>query len=261
MNYENRIVCFLDILGFQKLINSTVNGGNKDNIDEIKKLSEAITDLRYFVQPPERNEEKTSKQITQFSDCIVFSFLISEKSHVFYTLLEIQWILINLVSKAILCRGGIGIGKLIHTNKLLFGPALIDAYHYESKCANYPRVIVPEEIISIGKKYGGKQNSPDEEEMYIRERLGKDSDGMYYVDYFRSIKTELDHPYYDYPQYLQKLSKIIANGLLFKDPAIKIKYLWMKEKYNSVVKELKSHLHNLNDDPETKAIYESLALF
>jgi len=261
MNYENRIVCFLDILGFQELINNTIHKNGTDNTDKIENLIEALTNIRYFVQPSEEYEEKTSKQITQFSDCIVFSFLISEESGVFYALLEIQWILMNLVFKKILCRGGIAIGKLIHTEKYLFGPALIDAYHYESKCANYPRVIVPEEIISVGKRFCARHHSPDIEEEYIKNCLGKDSDGMYYVDYFRSIQSELDEPYYDYPLYLHELSEIIDKGLQSTNPAIRIKYLWMKEKYNSVVKDIQKNLDNWDGDIEVKDAYESLPIF
>lgn len=58
MNYENRIVCFLDILGFQELINNTIHKNGTDNTDEIDDLIKALTNIRYFVQPSEEYEEK-----------------------------------------------------------------------------------------------------------------------------------------------------------------------------------------------------------
>jgi hypothetical protein len=59
---------------------------------------------------------------------------------------------------------------------------------------------------------------------------------MYYIDYFASAQSELDDPELDFPEYLEKLSKIIAEGLNSSKPDIKIKYSWLKQNYNKVVK-------------------------
>jgi len=68
-------------------------------------------------------------------------------------------------------------------------------------------------------------------------------------------------PYYDYPLYLHELSEIIDKGLQSTNPAIRIKYLWMKEKYNSVVKDIQKNLDNWDGDIEVKDAYESLPIF
>jgi len=257
VNYETRIICFLDILGFKELINSTIQDNGEDNEKNIGNLIKALTKFKDFSLI---NQNRSTK-VTWFSDTLVFSFLISEESGVFDALLDIQLILADLVFEKILCRGGVAIGKLIHTEELLFGPALIDAYYYESKCAMYPRVIVPEEIISIGKKYHAKHHCSGTEERFIKGLIEKDFDGMYYIDYFRSIQSEFDEPHYNYILYLHELSKIIDKGLQSANPAIRIKYLWMKEKYNSVVKDIKSNLDNWNDDIEVKNAYTTLPIF
>jgi hypothetical protein len=261
MEYENRIICFLDILGFQRLINRTINPDGSDNISEIQTLTSALNNIREFTAPNVVHGVENTKVVTQFSDCIAFSFLITEESGIFSSLLEIQWICLNLVYKKILCRGGIAVGKLIHTTELLFGPALIDAYKLESQCANYPRVILPETIIDLSGICKARHHTPEQEKKYVMSCLGKDSDGMYYVDYFSSIQSELDNPYYDYPEYLYFLSEIIADGLQATDIAISSKYLWMKEKYNQVVKGIKENLPHDNIEPEIEEAYNSLPLF
>jgi hypothetical protein len=98
MKYEKRVTVFLDILGFKQLIKST----------EIKE------------EDVEENFSK-SKRITHFSDSIVISFNENEESEIFYTLSEIQNLIINLIYKGIICRGGIAYGKLIHNEKMIFG--------------------------------------------------------------------------------------------------------------------------------------------
>ena len=45
-----------------------------------------------------------------------------------------------------LCRGGIARGSLIHTDAVLLGPALVNAYDIKSKAAVYPRIVIAENL-------------------------------------------------------------------------------------------------------------------
>ncbi len=239
MEYEDRIVCFMDILGFKAHVKKTDTKDNKENIKNIDNIASSIEAIRYFtdMDKPEGNE---GKQITQFSDSLVISFLSDEESGVFNSLLTILWIQISLVRHGILCRGGIVRGKLVHTEKYLFGPAMVNAYTLESKAALYPRVILDESIIISGMKAHGKHHFAHHEKESIMSLLKKDSDGMYYIDYITESQSELDDPTYDYPQYMHELGQIIKEGLKSSDPSILIKYQWLKEKYVHHVKELKN---------------------
>ena len=256
MKYQDRIVCFLDMLGFKSHIDKTITQNGKDNIDNIDNIISSIESIRYFTDIDKLKEDE-SKRVTQFSDSVVISFLTNKESGVFFSLLEIMWIQINLVMHGILCRGGIVRGKLIHTDKYLFGPAMVKAYILESKAALYPRVILDDSIIEIGTKAHGRHHHAHHEKESIMSLLKRDTDGMYYIDYVTEGQSELDDPVYDYPSYLYDLGKIIKSGLRSYDPAVLIKYQWLKEKYSPHVKELKEYYKN-NPDSDIQEAYISL---
>src|SRR5690606_28453000 len=102
-----------------------------------------------------------------FSDCLVISFKTSEESEIFFTLQEIKWMIMRLVFQGILVRGAITYGKLIHTDKVLFGPALAEAYILESKAALYPRVILHKDIIDLAGKYTSTYHSARDEKGFV----------------------------------------------------------------------------------------------
>ncbi len=145
---------------------------------------------------------------------------------------------------------------------MIFGPGLIDAYILESKAANYPRIILDEAILDVAAKYHAKHHTPKLELDSIKSILGRDSDGLYYVDYFSSAQSELDDPEYDFPTYLEKLSEIIKNGIHSKKPDIKVKYNWLKQNYNNVVKSYQDmHQPSESEDYDLGNAYHSLTIF
>ncbi len=238
MNYENRIVCFLDILAFKKQILSSVD---KDGTDSTKMIADIVNMLSGIrdILDIDKAEERPGTEITQFSDSVVISFPENTESGVFYVLLYIMWVQIYLVHQGFLCRGGIAHGKLIHTSKLLFGPAFLDAYDLELNVAVYPRVILAKSIIEAGVKAHASYNLPKHEEKSIMSLLEQDCDGMYYINYITGAQSELDDPELDYPNYLFQLQQIIADNIGIESPSIVQKYSWLKEKLDPHLIELK----------------------
>ncbi len=174
---------------------------------------------------------------------------MKEESGVFNALLEILWVQINLVLFGMLCRGAVSKGKLIHTEKMLYGPAVIDAYRLESNTALYPRVILDESIVEAGTSAHARHHFEEHERQSIMNLLCRDSDGMYYINYITGAQSELDNPELDYPNYLYALRNIISDGIRSHDPSIRIKYLWMKERFAPHLKDIKSseNLARLDD--------------
>jgi hypothetical protein len=247
--YEDRIVAFIDILGFKAILNSTVDDKGNDiqpNIDLIVSAYNSIRDVwdldeELYDDLPELRRaheiiKSKSKKITTFSDSIVISFLVSDESEIFSTLLELKWVIMRLISKGILCRGALTYGKMIHTDKFLFGPALVEAYELESTAALYPRIILSDELIQLAGKYKAAHHDSATEIRYIKELLKKDTDGMYYIDYFLGAQSELDDHENDFPEYIRLVSEAVRKGLRVKKPNVKIKYMWMKEKINKIIK-------------------------
>lgn len=250
MHYEDRVVCFIDILGFKNHIKQTINKDGTDNTIGIQNLIESFDLMRETAHITE--EDRLEKEVTQFSDSLVISFHIDKESGVFYALLEILWIQIELALRGLLCRGGIVRGKLIHTPKLLLGPAMVEVYELESQVAVYPRVILGESIIHAGFTAHASHNSPMDELESIMKVIEKDLDGMYYIDYITKAQSELNDV--KYPYYLCKLQKLIKSGIGVSMPSVAIKYKWLEEKFSSHLSEVKENAkkYDIGDDLKEK---------
>jgi hypothetical protein len=257
MRYEDRIVCFLDVLGFAEHIRETVNADGNDNESRIAMLAgafEAVRDLLDIDKP----EERKGKEVTQFSDSIVISFPMKEESGVFYALLEILWVQIDLLYRGMLCRGAVTKGKLIHTPRILFGPAMVDAYRLESNAATYPRVILDESIVEAGATAHARHHRAEHERESILELLLRDSDGMYFINYVTGAQSELNDPECDYPSYLAALRDIIAKGLENRDPAVRVKYQWLRERFQPHLTRVKTRAAESESDHDLQLAYLSI---
>lgn len=229
MNYQDRIVCFIDILGFSSHISGSIRTDGSDATEKVKELSEVFGGIREILNIDSPAEHQ-DKEVTQFSDSAVISFPAYSESAVFDALRDIMWVQMYLVRRGYLCRGGIARGRLVHTLTMLFGPAMLEAYTLENRVALYPRVILNTGIINTGVAAHAMHNTPMHEQQRIMSLLKRDLDGMYYIDYITGAQSELDDPELDYPSYLSKLRTIILSEILNQSPSVSIKYMWLQEK-------------------------------
>jgi len=264
--YENRVVAFIDLLGFKEIIKKTVDDNGRDNEPEIEALTETFRQMKDTLHNREIFEKMnrelnienntSSRQISQFSDSIVISFKKNEESEVFHTLYIIHLFITELALRGILCRGGISYGKLIHTDNMLFGPSLITAYETESKAALFPRVILDDTIIEIAKKYHGSHHSPEDELESILSMITKDTDNMYYIDYFGKAFENFNDPYLDTPDYIECLRAIISPYVNIDTPDLKVKYGWMINKFNKMISDKKKEVESDGYFIEDADIYD-----
>ncbi|MBI3583428.1 MAG: hypothetical protein HY096_05690 [Nitrospinae bacterium] len=239
MKYEIKIISLIDILGFRNIISETTDGKGNDSEEDIENTYHIFSTIRKSLglDNPKCYFEK-SKVITQFSDSIVISFLYSEESGIFHNLFNIQLLIMELLKYKILCRGAVTLGKIIHTNDMLFGPGFIKAYDTESKAALFPRVILDETILTIGKQFHSSHHAPEHELNSINSIISKDTDDMYYIDYFGKALENLDSAE-DEPLYIENLRKIISPYINTDKPDLKVKYGWLINKFNRMINEIK----------------------
>lgn len=259
MNYQDRVVCFIDILGFANHISSSIRPDGSDATEKILELSEVFGGIREIldIDSPAKRQDQY-KVVTQFSDSVVISFPAYSESGVFDALLEIMWVQMNLVLRGYLCRGGIVRGRLVHTPSTLFGPAMVEAYTLESQAALYPRVILDAGIINAGVTAHAMHNTPMHEQQSIMSLVKRDLDGMYYIDYITGAQSELDDPELDYPNYLFQLREIISSGILAQNPSVSIKCKWLQEKLMPHLIQVKEGARNLPIGDELREAYESI---
>lgn len=225
--FKERAVLFLDILGFRQIVQNCM-----ENPEEIQKIYEALSIIKtHFI-----NYNDILK--IQFSDSIVISFLADDPGSVIELIGSLQSLIKKFALKGYLLRGGLTYGDVYHDSDFIFGPAMIKAYDLESKSAIYPRIIIADEIIEFGQKHLPKFFNEDMEN-YVFNYVSKDTDDRYYIDYFqKGVDTFWEIEQND-KDFLLALERIIRQGLNEEKDCVYKKYLWMKDKFNQMIFELK----------------------
>ncbi|BCZ46989.1 hypothetical protein psyc5s11_30560 [Clostridium gelidum] len=231
-DYEKRIVVFMDILGFKEHIKATEEEKNKKKIFRV---------MNYIKNVESDNYKETisladiGREVTVFSDSIVISYLADVQSCVYYILIDIIHIQLELAVEGIIVRGGIALGELYHKQNIIFGPAMLKAYKLESKYAIYPRIIFTEDLIKYGIEHHISANSPEQELEYLLKIIDEDKDGYYYTNFLLQY-GELDELEYYY-KILDVLRKLIVETINnSSDKNVIKKYKWLKKYYNRSIK-------------------------
>jgi len=181
-----------------------------------------------------------NREITQFSDSIIISFLINEKSEVFHTLIELLHLTMELLRYGFVIRGGISLGKCFHNNTRVFGPAIIKAVELEKKAEN-PRIIIEKKVLKKGCENHANHHRLEDEYSYLMDLVKQDDDGEWYLNYFSPALNEVDNVSNQF-YYIENLKSFIQNNLdkyCNNDYVLK-KYEWMKKKYNEMINLMKS---------------------
>ena len=164
--YLERIVAFVDILGFGALVSSL---SSKPELHG--RLFYALTYIKSY-----RKTSRTGKivqdnlEVSVFSDSIAISSDPLDASRVIWAC---GWLHSQLLYSGILTRGGISVGPTIHENDVLYGEGLLKAHKIESTAAFYPRIVVDPELLP-------RLSIPMKSNF-----LGQDSDGLWFVDPFK----------------------------------------------------------------------------
>jgi len=253
ISYQTGIVAFIDILGFKEIVKKSERSPT-----QLRTIYESLEFLKTREIPDKWNlqlieiEEDAQKRnimdfdISQrtfssaFSDSIVISAIVDDdniNASLSTLLANLSFIGSKLIMAGILIRGGITIGKIIHTETgVVFGQGLIDAYYLESRSAKYPRIILSDKLIS-------KLNYPLEAKMnrfpyhqYVK-RFSDGCVGLHQLIYFQVLQSWVKMRKYRLKISLNKAKKTIIEGLdsSFEFPDVYEKYLWLKKEYDSLI--------------------------
>jgi hypothetical protein len=167
--YEKRAVLFLDILGFSELVQSG-------------KERRLLAALQHVQGRAIEAHEGGKVAFTAFSDCIVVSTPLLAGSGALRLVKYARLLALDLLSRGFLTRGAVVVGDLYQEEGIVLGPALVTAYHLESKKALYPRILATSELRQAVAEWCAScppQNSP-QRATYFRE----DFDGAFHIDLF-----------------------------------------------------------------------------
>lgn len=239
--YISSYVAFLDMLGFKNVCSK-----KEVSCQEIKAIFDDIELIKLNFDKTLCNfiiskdvSDKTS--FTIMSDSVVISAPDNDDGLVFLLYL-CSFIHNCLLENGIPLRGGIAKGDFYKLDNIMYGPALIEAYNLESEFAVYPRTIISDSIIAELKsrylfckktvpdylsKYSSeanyKSNHNSEIEIFIKKSL---KDEKYFVDYFNPLQQLANSKK---PYRIEKITKVINNGLTNTNDRIRKKYEWLNE--------------------------------
>lgn len=163
LNFEERAVAFIDILGFKNIVNLAASDSRKQN--ELGKLisllSNAVPQLNLMLHINVPKE--IIPEYIYISDCIILSTPLLSKergNHRGLSILVMRVIQIaNLMrSNGYLIRGGISVGQVWHSESNIVGPAYQEAYKIETETV-VPRVVLSSAAREIWIKTEGHGNS------------------------------------------------------------------------------------------------------
>ena len=218
--YEQRVVAFIDILGFKSLVNKS----DSDNI--FTKATSIETIMSAFDILREEKLDYERKQVSLFSDSLIISYPL-DTDYLTFLLMDLSRMSWDLIKKGIFIRGGIAIGNLYHSDDVVFGKALNDAYYLESECAIFPRIILTEET------YESLEKTVTYKETRLMFYLVKDIDGFYYFDMLSAVKDEFESED-SYLLFLKGIKDLIADNPDQENLKLKQKYEWLQSKLDKL---------------------------
>ena len=143
MDFKEKFVAFVDILGFKSMVEAAERGEGRPTAELLEILSslERAKDKEFYVNDgpmicPDSSvvQKDLDFEITQISDCVIIS---AEMSHAgIINLISHCWaIAFSLLRKGVVLRGYITRGSVIHKGNLILGTGYQKAYQREPMCS------------------------------------------------------------------------------------------------------------------------------
>lgn len=144
IEFENRAVAFIDVLGFKSIVKNASKNGNKlEELKDLIVLLETVVPNLDGTVDSNVPQDLIPKHI-YISDCIILSTPLKSDKMPNYqglSVLVMRVIQIShfLLSRGYLIRGGVSIGPTWHTDSNIIGTAYQEAYRLETETI-VPRV-------------------------------------------------------------------------------------------------------------------------
>lgn len=214
--YNEKIIAFLDILGFRKLVCRS----KCEAVEIIRKIDGAITHVIDIV----KLETKGAVSVKLFSDCFCVSCEVSDLDQMVRELCFLQ---LFLAADGIFVKGGLSKGSHFDNDRIIFSEGLIKSYELQEH-DKYPRVIVDDFLVQkmtteTHRDYGDK----------LVDYLAVAPDGKYFLDYLQSLREgELINEYDDLiAMHKQAIVEQVKNN--YNDDKVIEKYRWLAEYHNN----------------------------
>jgi hypothetical protein len=215
--YEERYCAFVDILGFSDLIGEIRNG--KARFETVRDLLEKIHKPRTFELVGQGDADFQAQSI---SDAIAISTRLTEAG-LGMIIDVVEQLTFNALHAGYFTRGGLCRGLLYHDQNMVFGEALVKAYHLESRFARYPRIMITKQVFDDAMESNLRG--------YFVDHLSQADDGPYFVNVLAELKNSL----------------LILDGAFSKEAAIVLEKL---SYFEAIRSRIAQRLAEAADNPE-----------
>lgn len=183
IKYSERMVAFLDILGFERIVDKSRNDPElvKKLVNILmrsKQIALSVLKAKLTILQVDPNQYV----YRAFSDTSVISGpYVSHDDLSFISMWIMYYQYFLLKEEQSFLRGAVVYGDIYHNEDVMFGPALIDAYRLESDDvkAVWPRVLIDESLLN--------KVSETELRRDFFEILRRDDNNIVYFDYLREL--------------------------------------------------------------------------
>ena len=252
---EQRIVAFLDILGFKNLVDVYIKDPNFImRMDQILTFSKKLLKGEWIRKGHSRFLMDINSHMFSDSICISSPMI---GLNIFNFLSLIASLQYELLGSGIFVRGGIGIGLHAETPRIIISEGLIKAFKLENS-AKYPRILISRDIVARIEPH-------KHENIFVKRNFNRfirlDNDGFYLLDY---LKTHLFRPNFFQFDSLQ--------GIIYHKKAVEDwinygikqklaysnlkKYKWIVRYHNDIVREYYGNINDLLINLHTLIKYE-----
>jgi len=235
--YEDKYVLFLDMLGFQALVDRTRGD------EAARRTVHGIVDLFRTTLCP---NPTIDLRFTQFSDCIVASAAPTREG--LWELVRcIDTLMCNMLQHDILCRGGLSRGEIVHDDAFVYGPAMNAAYRLESRDADVPIVLleprVAEEFVELG---------PDFLQWMESDGIWPNGSPRFFVDYLLTYRVYDGVPRAGQVEYRMSADRIrflMSRRLSVPatDVRVRDKEIWFQHYWNRMI-QIRKILGDITDE-------------
>lgn len=235
--FTNHFVLFLDFLGVKDAASNWEEERAAGLIAVLKTIAAARApfDMDGESLPDGSYKFKVTAETSTFSDHIVASYPVPVDTQMpidlsmgMYLKLSqdmVSKIAVEALNIGVLVRGGLTMGRLYHTDGVVFGEAMIDAHRLEDRVAIFPRVAVSSRIYA---------NLP----VGQRTRLVQDTDGIWHLNYFSNMLASI--PPEGRKEWIGYCAGMIDRNISAFEKAEKwtefAKWSWFKDRFSALVK-------------------------
>lgn len=248
------ILCYMDCLGIKAM--STADAAEASN--SLKRLHKALKKARSrYIGDKDFSD---GHSVTWFTDNVVVAIPLDHypdtELPIGLLTIFIAWFQYDMAIEGFFFRGAITLGDVCVTQKLAFGPALIEAVDLEQCHSVQPRVVVSRSAqIEIGKHLHSYSLSQSP----FATTLAVDAGTTVFINYLALTAGELDDFLYDGRLLIKRHREQVVTELAKCDvPAVVDKYRWLANFHNTCASRMfPEDLDLLIDipDPSTEVQY------